>query len=487
MSNCLTIVATKTNPNFLSTLTRKIQVTEYLRLQQLSTGDLGYLGMETTIPKKTSYLNPSLTLVEDVPDATKKSEGITSVLKQRANATAATAATYKMTVQRFDEGTVQEWIAVRAKFEEIFTQNSVTGPTDQLATVRSILRGDSLTCFNTYIVDHSAYINDQGVPTNIVLTLDGVLAGLHAVAETVFPFRALSNQKLWMRRGMKKPKELSFRKTAAAVGRLNNSLPLFPGGTEADKFSDEEIVELLEWSIPQAWRTKFDLDGYIPTSFPKARLVVECEILERNDPHKPVKVLPKLKEKPFKKGASPKYKSGSKSTDKKAGFYCTEHGANPTHNTDKCFTIQGRAKRATDSTSLTKKSFRREINLLSRKGKNPKVLDMFATVLREERAKASKKKKASKQAKKRKQREEASSSSDSSSDEEDCHVMDFKMDLKKQRAKKRAVETSSETDDTTSDQESKESPEEKAYREKIQQLGQSKDAEGTEDPPTKED
>ena len=93
MSNCLTIVATKTNPNFLSTLTRKIQVTEYLRLQQLSTGDLGYLGMETTIPKKTSYLNPSLTLVEDVPDATKKSKGITFVLKQRANATSTTAAT----------------------------------------------------------------------------------------------------------------------------------------------------------------------------------------------------------------------------------------------------------------------------------------------------------------------------------------------------------------------------------------------------------
>jgi hypothetical protein len=100
---------------------------------------------------------------------------------------------------------------------------------------------------------------------------------------------------------MKKPKELSFRKTAAAVGRLNNSLPLFPSATAADKFSDDEIVELLEWSIPQAWRTKFDLDGYIPTEHTKARLITECEILERNDPQKPKRFSPRTKKNPLKK------------------------------------------------------------------------------------------------------------------------------------------------------------------------------------------
>ena len=126
--------------------------------------------------------------------------------------------------------------------------------------------------------------NDQGVVTIMPLTLALVEAGMEAVAETVFPFRALTNQKVWMRRGMKKPKELSFRKTASAVGRLNNALPLFPKATAADKFNDDEIVELLEWSIPQAWRTKFDIAGYVPTEHPKSRLITECEILERNEP-----------------------------------------------------------------------------------------------------------------------------------------------------------------------------------------------------------
>jgi hypothetical protein len=426
------------------------------------------------IPRKMSYLVPSLTLVEEVPEDANSTEGISYLLKQRANSTAATATTYKMHVHRFDEGTVQQWIILRGKLDEIWTQNAVTGPTDQLATVRSILRGESLTCFNAYIEENSTTTNEQGVVTNVALTNAGVLDGLHAVAETVFPFRSLSNQKLWMRRGMKKPKELSFRKTAAAVGRLNNSLPLFPSATAADKFSDDEIVELLEWSIPQAWRTKFDLDGYIPTEHTKARLITECEILERNDPQKPTKALLKNKEKPFKKGSS-KFKNGSKyTTDKKAGYYCTEHGANPSHNTDSCYTLKNRSKKNDDSGSMTKKSFRREINLLSLKRPKKKVIEMFALVLGEERKKAAKKHKAKSKKKARAQAAATTSSSESDSDES-MHAIDtFKSRLKHQRAKKRKVTLDSMSDAT---HESNESPEEKNYKETIQSLGKTQDKE----------
>jgi hypothetical protein len=458
---------------------RQIQVTEYLRKQQLklNTGELGYLGMDP-VPKKMSYLVPSLTLVEEVPEDTHPTEGISFQLKQRANSTAAptSATTYKIVLHRFDEGTVAQWITLRGRLQEIWTQNAIIGPTDQLATVRSILRGESLTCLNAFIEEQSSTTNAQGVVANVALTNAGVLAGLDAVAETVFPFRALSNQKLWMRRGMKKPKELSFRKTAAAVGRLNNSLPLFPSATAADKFSDEEVVELLEWSIPQAWRTKFDLDGYIPTGHNKARLIRECEILERNDPmQKNAKVLPKNKEKPSKKGTS-KFKNGSKyTTDKKAGYYCTEHGSNPTHNTDSCYTLKNKSKKTDDSGSMTKKSFRREINLLSLKRPKKKVIEMFALVLGEERKKAAKKQKAKKSKKKAREQAAATTSSSESDSDESMHAIDtFKSRLRQQRAKKRKVQFDSMSDTT---HESNESPEEKNYKETIQSLGVTQDKE----------
>jgi hypothetical protein len=81
---------------------------------------------------------------------------------------------------------------------------------------------------------------------------------------------------------MRKPYNLLTRKTTAAITKINNSLPLFPLGNQDSKFSDQELVGLLEWSLPAPWRKKFDLDGYIPTLGTKAKLISECEAIERN-------------------------------------------------------------------------------------------------------------------------------------------------------------------------------------------------------------
>jgi hypothetical protein len=43
------------------------------------------------------------------------------------------------------------------------------------------------------------------------------------------------------------------------------------------------LVGLLEWSLPAHWRKKFGLDGYIPTLGTKAKLISECEAIERNE------------------------------------------------------------------------------------------------------------------------------------------------------------------------------------------------------------
>jgi hypothetical protein len=100
--------------------------------------------------------------------------------------------------------------------------------------------------------------------------------------------------------------------------------------------------------------------------------------------------------KAYKKGAVSKHKNSNKySSDKKSGFYCTEHGANPTHNTDACYTLKLKAKKANEPASMTKKSFRRKLNLLSRKTSRNNVLDMYASVIKTEHAKYYKQKKSS--------------------------------------------------------------------------------------------
>ena len=115
------------------------------------------------------------------------------------------------------------------------------------------------------------------------LTNKLIASAMAAVATTVFPHRALEVQRLWMTRSMKKQYDLSTQKTAAAITQINNCLPLFPGGLPTSKFSDAEVVGLLEWSLPQLWRDKFDLKGYTPALDDKAKLIAECKAIEQHE------------------------------------------------------------------------------------------------------------------------------------------------------------------------------------------------------------
>jgi hypothetical protein len=83
-------------------------------------------------------------------------------------------------------------------------------------------------------------------------------------------------------------------KTVALVRRLNNSLPIFPNGREADKFTLQEILEILEWSIPEARRTKFDLNGYVPTEFTWERFMTKCEAMNDMSQKLPLKAIIQL-------------------------------------------------------------------------------------------------------------------------------------------------------------------------------------------------
>jgi hypothetical protein len=185
-------------------------------------------------------------------------------------------------VRVFEEGTPQQWIDLIRDVEEIWTQNTVNGPLDRTSTIRALLKGESLTAFDTALED--VWVDpDPNVQALVPLTVDHIGQAMDNVATAVFPHCALEIQKLWMNQGMRKPYGLSTCKTAAAITKINNSLPLFPLGNQDSKFTDRELVGLLEWSRPAHWRKKLDLDGYIPTHGTKAKLISECKAIKRNE------------------------------------------------------------------------------------------------------------------------------------------------------------------------------------------------------------
>ena len=127
----------------------------------------------------------------------------------------------------------------------------------QRSSHQSLLGEDSSTAFESKVLEL------QG--KNEMLGNDMIKAGSDAVAQTVFPHQALHKQKIWMRRHSRKPPNWSFGKTSLAVTKINNCIPLFPSATENDKFSDTELIEILEYSVPETWRKEFDKKGYVPT------------------------------------------------------------------------------------------------------------------------------------------------------------------------------------------------------------------------------
>ena len=76
---------------------------------------------------------------------------------------------------------------------------------------------------------------------------------------------------------------MSYCLMQAKVLKMNRSLVLFPEGSEEAKFSNHELLEILEFALPASWRAKFDLDSYIPTKHDRNKLLAECEAIERNE------------------------------------------------------------------------------------------------------------------------------------------------------------------------------------------------------------
>jgi hypothetical protein len=108
-----------------------------------------------------------------------------------------------------------------------------------------------------------------------------------------------------------------------------------------------------------------------------------------------------------------KYRRATQKKDTTTKFYCTKHGQNPTHPIDKCYILKTCADKAkgTSNLGLTRKSFRKEINILAKGRPRKKILEMFPVVLQQEHTKLSAK--TSKKAKKNKiMLDESSDSSD---------------------------------------------------------------------------
>jgi hypothetical protein len=340
-----------------------------------------------------------LVRVQLPPDDKDKSKFITFELKVRASSGAGTPS-YKKNVRTFEEGTPQEWLDVLISLREIWKQNAVEEPTDKAATIFAILKGESLTAFDTALEE--ARNPEDGEGDDLVEMIDEhIETALRVVTEHVFPFHALEIQRSWMQRQFTKTYDLSMKKTVAGLNRVNNYLPLFPGGTNESKFSETELIVLLETALPIHWSNHLDLKGFIPKDNDLKSLVDECERIERNeqafkrerpDDDDNNKNYKKTK---FGKSQTNQPKNGSSATDRVKGErFCKKCGTNPTHDTAKCFILKRLEREANsgeqgkpNQDQYSKRTLRKEVNAIARRAGRHDGLKIVESALKREQAK----------------------------------------------------------------------------------------------------
>jgi hypothetical protein len=158
------------------------------------------LSFNSRIPKfqkKAGSLQPVLPLVPLKLPLAEEEKGMFLSFELMARVgQPATSTKYKKQVRKFEEGTPQQWIDLLRDLQEIWMQNSVNGGTDQASTVRAVVKGESITPFETSL--QGARTNDDGEEQ--AMTSAHVDTALNRVATTVFPHRVLEIQKLWMNR-----------------------------------------------------------------------------------------------------------------------------------------------------------------------------------------------------------------------------------------------------------------------------------------------
>jgi len=166
-----------------------------------------------------------------------------------------------------------------------------------------------------------------------------------------------------MEREMKKPCALTAQQMIDVLVKINNALPLFPGATEEDKYDEKELLKIMEFLMSREFREKFDEKGYIPAVHDKNPLLLEAEIVERHQQSQKEKGGKKIKD---NKGRSKQKETGHKKPTAKK--YCSQHGANKGHNSDKCWTLHPKLK-PTKKPRLSNNAMRKEINLLTKQEK----------------------------------------------------------------------------------------------------------------------
>jgi hypothetical protein len=299
--------------------------------------------VSTQVPesaKGKKFVPPPIPFSRPVTPELKKHECL--VMKLRSDPANPDSQIYDLTVKYFRTGPPEEWLLFQRDLRRILNgQNITTGPA-KYVMIRRLVMGDTLAVF-----DNAAQTHGNETNANFELCL-------RDVSTHIFPQRALAHQKRYMRRYMRKPREVAMREFAARVAEMNEYLSQFPPFDNDQSLTNEEIVDILEFAVPNSWQKSMVLQGFDPLIHTVSEFVSFCERHEFTegtlDNSKEKGAKPKTISKSGSNGAKWRAKSSveAKTKSKTTEKFCDLHQQFG-HSTSECKVVQGQIQRMRSS------------------------------------------------------------------------------------------------------------------------------------------
>jgi hypothetical protein len=305
-----------------------------------------------TTPKGKRYVSPAISLNRPARRELNKDEVLN--FKLRTDPKDKDSTTYELTIGYFSKGTAEELLLFLRSVKKILKgQDVTTGPT-QYALMRRLLQGDALAAFN------------KAAKENATETTANYEKCVQALITHVLPRKALAIQKRYMRRFLRKPKDMKVREFMNRLVEVNMYLKEFPPfSAEGQELPDDEIMDIAEFAVPATWQKTMIMHGFNPTAGTPSEFVEFCERIEFSEPPSQDDQKDRAESKTSRKGGKDRAKSSergatSNERKRKATMWCEYHQTD-SHNTGKCKVMIAQAKkmRGTWEASREKTSYTR--------------------------------------------------------------------------------------------------------------------------------
>ena len=283
------------------------------------------------------YVTPSISLERTVKKTLGKDECLT--FKLRSVPADENSTTYELTIGFFKSGTPEELLLFLQNLRKIFTgQNVTTGP-NRYAIARRLLQGDALAAFN------------RAAAAAGTETVENFRTCVEELKKHVFPRKALSSQKRYMRRFLRKPRDMPIREFVTRLVEINELLVEFPPSGPNNKLPMDELMDIVEFAVPATWQRAMVMHDFDPMIHTPQDVISFCERIEFAEGTNQKEAKPQTDSKNGKgglfraKSSERGISDKSSSTTRKRGAKWCEYHQTESHDTGDCKVILAQVKR----------------------------------------------------------------------------------------------------------------------------------------------